>query len=245
MGWHSKHQARPGQVSQEGTETTVEAGPDAMAYPGFIPQRYISPLMGPQHAEGGGASAVPNNTLRGTESHGVQVDSHVGPRDSHDAVGMTKEDDFLPQEMPEASDQNEYPPVKVEVVNRDPDEIITSYTTTVNIVPTAATQASGSATNTGITPIRILGQDPHRTRAYISVVSFTSGGMAANGVASQVVLMGDSNQPPVYGFPIGTTRIEVNTTNDLWLAGQNVADAGVVAVYVERTTNADRLYSVK
>jgi hypothetical protein len=69
--------------------------------------------------------------------------------------------------------------------------------------------------------------------------------MAANGVASQVVLMGDSNQPPVYGFPIGTTRMEVNTTNDLWLAGQNVADAGVVAVYVERTTNADRLYSVK
>ena len=85
----SKHgKIQPGMVSETGTTAaTVDASPDAMTYPGFIPPAYSRPV--PPHTidDFGGASAVPNNTNRGTDSHGVQVDSHVGPKDTHAAVG--------------------------------------------------------------------------------------------------------------------------------------------------------------
>jgi len=249
-----KHQGdiRPGMVSETGTtESTVEASPDAMAYPGFIPPAYTPPLPPYMQADGGGYSAVPNNTDRGTESHGVQVNAHVGPKDSRDAVAQTEKSDRNPQLMPEADDNAfEYEPIKVEIVNQDPDEITRIQTNTVTIVPTANT-ATGSAAPTGITPIRILGKDPHRTKAYIQTVAWTSGGNSANGIASLPVILASENQPPVYGFPLATgaaatlnlgSRIEILATDEVWVSGQNAADAGIISVYIERTTNADRLY---
>lgn len=239
---HRMGEIRPGMVSETGsTVDTYEGGPDSMAYPGFIPPAYSRPIAPELQREGGGHDAVPTNTDRGTESHGVQLDSHVGPKDSRDAVAQTEKSDRSPLNMPEHDDMVEYPPVKVEIVNQDPDEITRITTTTVTIIPTANT-ASGSATATGITPIRVLGKDPHRTRAYLFVVSFTSGGLAANGVASQAVVIASENQPPVYGFPLGTARMEIQATDEVWVSGQNAADGGVVAVYAERSTNADRLY---
>lgn len=239
---HRQGEIQPGMVSQTEEDATYEGGPDAMAYPGFIPPAYQRPIIPSVQPGDGGHDAVPNNTNRGTESHGVQVDSHVGPKDSVDAVrGLTEKSDRSPLEMPEADDREEYPPIKVEIVNRDPDEITRITTTTVTIIASANT-ASGSPASTGITPIRALGKDPHRTRAYLMVVSFTSGGNAANGAVSQAVVLSSENQPPVYGFPLGTTRMQIDATDEVWVSGQNLADAGIVAVYAERTTNADRLY---
>lgn len=245
FGKHTRTEIRPGMVSETGdTKDTFRGDADSLNYPGYIPPGYIRPVMGPQEHESGGQSAVANNTDRGTESHGVQVDSHVQPKDSGDAVRFTEKSDRSPQKMPEHDDNEialRYEPIKVEIVNQDPDEITRITTTTVTIIPTANT-ASGSATATGITPIRVLGKDPHRTRAYLFVVSFTSGGLAANGVASQAVVIASENQPPVYGFPLGTARMEIQATDEVWVSGQNAADGGVVAVYAERSTNADRLY---
>ena len=248
MGWNKAQQAKPGQVSESGRESQIVESPDNMAYPGFVPQMYMRPVMDDTVNQidymGGCASAVPNNTLRGTESHGVQVDSHVGPRDSVDAVGdLTEKSDWLPQNMPEKADTVEYEPIKVQITNQDPDQIIRVTTNTVNITPAPATlTGQGRDVATGITPIRILGKDPRRTRAYVYVVSFTSGGNAANGVASQAVLLSAENQPPTYGFPLGSTRMEVLATDEVWVCGQNVGDAGIIAVYAERAINADRLY---
>jgi hypothetical protein len=140
--------------------------------------------------------------------------------------------------MPEAEDQREYDPIKVTIVDKSPDELIETRITTVTL--TANTQvAAGTNVQTGMTPIRILGKDTRRTRSYITVVSFTSGGTASNGVASQAVLLNSENQPPVYGFPLQATRMEILATDELWVAGQNVADVGIIAVYSERAVNAD------
>lgn len=239
---HRHGEIQPGDVAQSETDSTYLDSPDTMAYPGFIPPAYQRPTLPRTQSDGGGHDAVPTNTDRGTESHGVQLDSHVGPKDSLRAVGeLTEKSDRSPLEMPEADDRQEYPPIKVEVVNQDPDEITRITTTTVTIIPSANT-ASGSAAATGMTPIRVLGKDPHRTKAFLFLVSFTSGGLAANGVASQAVVIASENQPPVYGFPLGTARMEIYATDEVWVAGQNIADAGIIAVYAERTTNADRLY---
>jgi len=239
---HRHGEIQPGDVSQTETDSTYLDGPDTMAYPGFIPPAYARPLAPELQHESGGHDAVPTNTDRGTESHGVQVDSKVGPKDSLRAVGeLTEKSDRNRMLMPEADDNVEYPPIKVEIVNQDPDEISRITTTTVTIIPSAGT-ASGSVAATGITPIRVLGKDPHRTRAYLFVVSFASGGNSANGTASQAVVLSSENQPPVYGFPLGTARLDVYATDEVWVSGQNLADAGIIAVYAERSTNADRLY---
>lgn len=244
---HRRGQAEPGQVSETGdTHSTVMGGPDNMAYPGFIPQRYIHPNTPRQQVDGGGASAVPNNTDRGEESHGIRpgYDSHVGPKDSHDAVRETEGNGSTPQNMPEADDNGHHqpPPLKVEVVNLDPDVEIVFHTDTYSIAASVVT-ASGNPTATGISPVRVLGKDPRRTKAYICVKTFTSGGNNAGGVASLPVMLASETQLPIYGFPIplySQTPLLINTTDEVWICGQNVGDVGAIAVYQERTVNADR-----
>jgi hypothetical protein len=233
------HQAAPGQVSESSNELeTIQSGPDQMTYRGYVPQRYIPPgqIAAKHNAGEVGDGTVPNNTDRGNYGHGVEVDSEVWAKD-HSRRDVT---DQVPQVMPEEEDQREYDPIKVTIVDKSPDELIKTTITTVNITANTPS-AQGTNAATGMTPIRILGKDPRRTRAYVTVISFTSGGTASNGVASQAVVLNSQNQPPVYGFPLQSTRMEILATDEVWVAGQNIADVGIIGVYAERAVNSDRL----
>lgn len=250
---HGK-QAEPGQVSQSGRQTEHEWVDGGQSYPGYTPQRYHRPVMGYEHSvesshegnfeyEGGhvpGDGTVPNNTWRGQYGHGVIVDSDTQPQD-HSRHHLS---DDVPQVMPEADDQREMPPVKVEIVNRDPDQMLKPTIITVQLGE-AATTTQGSPTANGLTPVRLLGRDPHRKRAYVYVPNFVSGGNNALGNVSTPVMMTSVSGLPQYGFALSLTfaaSVELNTTEEIWVCGQNAADTGVVCAYIERAVNADPLH---
>lgn len=235
------HQAQPGQVSEEACDYDLVSGPDQMTYRGYVPQRYIPPGQPQVHQNAGeeGDGTVPNNTDRGNYGHGAVVDSEVWAKD-HSRRDIT---DQTPQYMPEHIDQKEYDPIKVTVVDRYADETVMPNIFTVQI-GTIAVSAQGQPTSNGLTPIRILGRDPARKRALIYVPNFTSGGNNVLGNASTPVILTSENQLPQYGFSLTASYqrpVEVFTNEELWVAGQNAADLGVVSVYIERAVNADRL----
>lgn len=233
------HKIQPGEVSETSEDASTYGGsPDSMQYPGYQPQMYVRPVAPHMWHQGG---EVPNNTDRGTEAHGIYVDSHVHPKDQggEELVDQTS---YVAQVVPEAHTK-ELPPVKVEVVEQYKNEIIRSGVMTVQLL-TESVSAQGGPTQNGMTPIRILGKDPHRKRAFIYVPFFTSGGNSALGLVSNIVLLVRQSDLPQYGFSLAATYQQpmvVETTEELWIAGQNANDTGVVCVYVERVVNEDRL----
>jgi hypothetical protein len=235
---------QPGDVSQETRESTYEGGPDTEEYPGYLPQRSYGPVMYEKpgfsdvrrgemahlgHVPGDGT--VEPNKWRGGYGHGVIIDS-----DAHQAEwSRNRSDDYVDQVMPEHDDQDLREPVKVEVVNRNPDFIVVMNINTFHI-SSQALSGGGQPAQSGLTPVRILPKDPHRTRAVIGL---------SNVVGGSVPMMLTSEQSlPAYGFPIpvATTQVFVlYTTEEVWVSGSLATDDFVVAVMIERNINSDRL----
>jgi hypothetical protein len=222
---------KPGEVSETGdTKDTYLMDETTQAYPGYMPQRYVAPKMGPQKENAGevGDGTVPNNTDRGNYGHGVIVDSEVWDKDH------TRKDksDLVPQVMPEEEDQREYDPIKVTIVDKSPDEIIKMYvdTYTWNGVPTNTAQ--GSNTQAGNSLVRILYKDPRRKRAIIAVSN-----MQAGSVPKIYPSSGNA-----HGFPIPAATavpLELTTTEEVWAAGATTADSFTISVLTERCVNSD------
>lgn len=230
MAFNSKHRIQPGQVSESSNEpSTYEGSPDTMYYPGFQPQMYQRPMQPHVYREDG---EVQNNTDRGTEAHGVYVDSHVAPKDH---MGLVETHDAVPQRMPEADDNREPAPVKVEIVNRDPDEIVALQVDVFNIgTPTLSSQ--GTSNYDAVSPVRILNKDPHRTRALIAISNMTGGTLPV------IRPKGGSHKN---GFPLSMASqvpLELFVTEEVYISGSARTDSFTVTVLIERTTNADRLH---
>lgn len=201
----------------EETESAVLENATTEHYQGFIPQRYIRPIAPHQETEHG---QVPNNTLRGTEAHGLYIDSDVAPQNAPQLHYEETHDDerVVHPQYDHATDA--YPPVPVRIVDQKPVEITRIN---VNQYPVV-----------GTTPVRILGQDDKRVRALVG----TSGT-----VTGTLYLLTDVNSSPVMtGFPLPAATaqpLEIRGDQELWASGGISTDAGSIAVYVERVVNGD------
>jgi hypothetical protein len=231
---------KPGEVSMTG-DTVDNVQPEDTGnnqfYPGYMPQRYISPKMGPQKHNAGevGDGTVPNNTDRGNYGHGVIVDSEVWDKD-HSRKDAS---DGVPQVMPEEEDQREYDPVKVTIVDKSPDELtVMSVSTYIVTMPSSST-GGGQPTQSGLTPIRILGKNPRRTRAIVAISNMQGGSIP--------VLLTQEQSNPAYGFPIAsatTFPLVLYTTDAAWVMGSTMADSFTVCVIEESAKNSDPYYPV-
>lgn len=252
MGWNNKKgMAAPGQVSENDTDRDPAAqrsihdrtGKGTAAYGGYIPQRYTRPMVGYEHhvesVDSGnlqgrighepGDGTVQNNTWRGDYGHGVIVNSDVSVQD-HTRHNLT---DDVTQVMPEHEDLRLADPIKVEVVNRDPDFRVVMNIGTFHVT-TQGTAMGGQPMQTGLTPIRVAGKDPHRTRMIIGISAMVGG--------SNPVLLTSEQSSPLYGFPIASatvTPLTLFTTEEVWVSGQALTDDFTVSVVVERNNNVD------
>lgn len=206
----------------EETDSAVLEKAVTMKYGGFIPQRYINPLLPQTQDEVG---EVANNVERGTEAHGLYGDSHVHPKDIQTLdypLTTDKVEEILPEY--EAS-EDKYDPINVRIVDEKPNEI------TRVVIGSAIVQAS---TMTGPNaPVRIVGQDAKRTRVLIG----TSGT-----ITGTLVLLTDLNQNPAYGFPLPAANaqpLEIRGDQELWVSGVAAADTGTVVTMAERRVNGD------
>lgn len=244
MGWGSKkiHPAQPGQVSMQSEDgDTVIPDDVTMTYPGFIPQRYIRPVMLDTHdiipAKNGeevighepGDGTVPNNTDRGMYGHGVIVDSDVAPK-NHSRHDLT---DNVKQRMPVLEDNFQYDPIKVTVVDKLPDERQVLSVATYHIT-TQGSANGGQPMQTGLTPIRIAGKDPFRTRLIVAISNMQGG--------STPMLLTSEQTIPSYGFPLSAAAnqpMPLFTSEELWVSGIATTDDFVVCVIYERSVQND------
>lgn len=239
MAWGDKHKRSvdthnvgTNPVPVDHTTTAVLENATTEAYPGFIPQRYIRPVQAPSdegHRSGGVNRYAENNIDRGTEDHGVDVDSHVHAKDDgksgfeahgHNHSGIS---DSVAQILPDDEDilDEEYP-VPVRIVRDEPIEDVRSVIDSYIVIAGA-----------GLTPVRVLGRDRKRTKAIIGTVGTVTG---------NAVVVSGVNGNPAYGFPLGgalTQPLITAATDELWVSGQTASDTFTVAVFIERTTNAD------
>lgn len=209
----------------EETDSAVLYDPKTQAYPGFVPQRYISPLLPVRQDEEG---EVANNVERGTEAHGLYGDSNVHPKDAQ-VLDYEKTTDGVTEILPEyEAGEDKYDPINVRIVDEKPNEITRVVIGSAVIQPNA--QGGATAPNP---PVRLVGQDPKRTRVLIG----TSGT-----VTGTLVLLTDLNQSPAYGFPLPAANaqpLEIRGDQELWVSGVAAADTGTVVTMAERRVNGD------
>ena len=181
-------------------------------YPGFTPPRYFRPTT-PVVEQEDDPSQVPNNVWRGTESHGLLMDSHVHPQNA-ETEQHEYDESAVAEIYPEFEDDCPVPVRVVEDQGRHRNDL-----------------AIETFTVTGSTPVRILGQDPMRTQARILVLAVPA--QVGTGVP---VLLANQNSLATYGFPIptGGTGLLLRTDQDLWVAATDATTTFTVAVLSER-----------
>lgn len=193
------------------------------AYPGFIPQRYIRPTMPGKPDPIGDPSQVKNNTDRGTESHGLYVDSQVHPQDDP-YLDYEKDHDAKREILPEPEEDCPLPVRVVETPQRR------------RIIAQVAQYASLSAA--GERPFRILAQDRDRIRTRVSLSSAGATVLVVPGLAQNeetqaayaYSLIGYNNAPD----------FETVTTEELWVIPPATAGtAYTISVFTERELPID------
>lgn len=188
------------------------------AYPGFIPQRYIRPTMSGKPDPIGDPSQVKNNTDRGTESHGVYVDSKVQPQDAP-YLDYEKDHDAKNEIYPE---HEEDCPLPVRIVESPQRRRIVVQTAQYTMLSVA-----------GDRPFRVLGQDRDRIKARI--------GLATSGttVATVPSLAPNEDTPAAYAYSLVsyniTPGLETTATEELWVIPPTTpGTAYTISVFIER-----------
>lgn len=222
--------ANPG-VPVEHRETLYYRNPNTQYYPGFETQGYQRPVPAPSdegHRHGGVVTNVGHHvedqilTDRGTESHGVDVDSQVGPKDQPEALAHNRRDnkhEILPDDK---SHLDEEYPVPVRIVNQEPLQDVDILIERFNV-------GSNSP------PVKLLSKDRRRTVARIATIFVT-------GTTAPSLISSPASNPATAGFPLPTFSngvFEVHGTNELWVKMDNATDSFGVSVYQERARNAD------
>jgi hypothetical protein len=201
-----------------------------MQYPGYEPQRYVMPKPIPD--DRGVEGEVHNNVDRGTHWHGE--DEHLaGEPHDKDVASPHLNHSLIDQVYPEHNNEDYCPPVRVEVVGKDPIQTVVMTIGTFHITTQGAANG-GQPSQNGLTPVRILGKDPHRRRAVVGLSNVTGG--------SVPVLLTGEQSSPAYGYPIPAAtneQFELFTTEEAWVSGSLASDDFIVAVMIERVINAD------
>lgn len=190
-------------------------------YPGFIPQSYVRPVK-PTMDGLNDPSQVKNNVDRGTEPHGLFIDSDVHPQDApeldHERDSSAK-NEILPEE-------DEDCPIPVRVIETPARRRITTEVSQYSVTSLATDR-----------PFRVLSQDRHRTRTRVSIITAGLTALTVPGVAP------NEETPAAYAYSLVGSNVapffETTTTEELWIVPPITPTNYVISVFIERELDID------